>query len=174
MKINVAQAKQEFGGVFPFRYSVTGEQLGLDSEDTPGKNSTVIVEGEVVNNGRALAVRGLVQTTGIYACGRCLDAVSLKVEGFFSENYVESGTDTNDEDDVLFTGDEIDITELVRENLIMAEPLTPVCKADCRGLCSECGIDLNAATCSCDRRSVDPRLAVLNELLARSTNNDSK
>lgn len=49
----------------------------------PGKNSTVIVEGEVVNSGRALAVRGLVQTTGIYACGRCLDAVSVKVERIF-------------------------------------------------------------------------------------------
>lgn len=166
MKINIAQVKQEIGSDFPFRFITSREQLGLDKEAT-SINGEVVIEGEVVNKGWALEVRGRIRANGEYVCGRCLDAVSLIVEADFSESYAEEGTETDEEDIVFFSGDEIDITELIRENLILAEPLTPVCQADCQGLCPICGTNLNAATCSCDRRSIDPRLAVLTELLAK-------
>ena len=167
MKINVAKANQQIGGVFPFHYTVTSEQLGLGS-DTTWENSVIIVDGEIVNNGQHLEVRGLAKSTGCYVCSRCLEPMSCDLEVPFSERYLAEGSESDDEDIVFYSGDEIDIQDLIRESLLLAEPLTPVCKEECQGLCLVCGMNLNETTCSCDRTPVDPRLAVLNELLLKS------
>ena len=167
MKINVANVNKQIGGVFPFHYTVTGEQLGLGS-DASWDKSEIVVEGEIVNNGRHLAVRGLIKATGLFVCGRCLDAMSCELEVPFSERFLPEGKEADDEDIVFYAGEEIDIQDLIRENLLLAEPLTPVCKEECQGLCPVCGVNLNATTCSCDRTPVDPRLAVLTELLFTS------
>jgi uncharacterized protein len=51
------------------------------------------------------------------------------------------------------------------EQIWLAVPLQALCKPDCRGLCDQCGVDLNAQTCQCEDESIDPRLAILKELL---------
>ncbi|MGL5514994.1 MAG: YceD family protein, partial [Sporomusa sp.] len=66
-----------------------------------------------------------------------------------------------------FDGDEIDIIDLIRENILLAAPIKPVCSQSCRGLCPECGINLNIHTCSCISTKIDPRLAVLEKLLSK-------
>lgn len=164
MKINVAKAKQQIGGVFPFHYTIAGEKLGLDSGTSWGE-SQIVVNGEFVNNGQNIEVRGLIRSVGEFVCSRCLEDMSVKLEVPFLEYFLEEGSESDEKDVVFYTSDEIEIDDLIRENLILAEPITPVCSADCHGLCPSCGTNLNAATCACDRRPVDPRLAVLSELL---------
>lgn len=51
------------------------------------------------------------------------------------------------------------------EQIWLAFPLRPLCRPDCRGLCSQCGSDLNTETCQCKGESIDPRLEVLRGLL---------
>ncbi len=51
------------------------------------------------------------------------------------------------------------------EQIWLALPLQILCKQDCRGLCDQCGIELNTQTCQCEDESIDPRLAILKELL---------
>lgn len=167
MKINVAKSNKQIGDVFPFHYTVSGEQLGLES-DASWEKSSIIVDGEVVNNGQHLEVRGLIKSTGCFVCSRCLDAMSCGLEVPFSERFLAEGLESDNEDIVFYSGDEIDIQDLIRESLLLAEPLTPVCKEECQGLCPVCGMNLNAATCSCDRTPIDPRLAVLTKLLFKS------
>ena len=53
----------------------------------------------------------------------------------------------------------------MREQLYLALPMKPLCREDCRGLCAECGANLNLTTCGCARRWEDPRLAGLRALL---------
>jgi uncharacterized protein len=53
----------------------------------------------------------------------------------------------------------------LREQAMLNTPLRPLCRPDCRGLCSSCGQDLNDGTCDCQEQELDPRLAALRNLL---------
>ena len=59
----------------------------------------------------------------------------------------------------LFDGEEIDLTELIRDTLIINEPSQVLCQDDCKGLCVHCGANLNVSPCSCESFVVDPRFA---------------
>jgi uncharacterized protein len=64
-----------------------------------------------------------------------------------------------------YEGEEIDLTPLVHEQIILALPTRPLCGEACRGLCPRCGANLNAAPCGCPTAPpADPRLAVLHSL----------
>ena len=58
----------------------------------------------------------------------------------------------------------LDLHEGVRQYILMSEPAKPLCRPDCKGLCPECGNNLNQTTCSCDRTPIDPRLAALKDI----------
>jgi uncharacterized protein len=62
-----------------------------------------------------------------------------------------------------FDGDKIDLEPLMREQFVLAIPYAPLCKEDCKGLCPQCGIDRNTASCTCEK-PIDPRLAALKGL----------
>jgi uncharacterized protein len=64
----------------------------------------------------------------------------------------------------LYDGDEIDLSPLIREQLILSLPTRPLCREDCRGLCPQCGINLNRETCGCREVRLDSRLAALRAL----------
>jgi uncharacterized protein len=85
----------------------------------------------------------------------------------FSEKYKEAspGDDEEKLELAYFLGDEIDIADLVRESLLLAQPLKKLCKEECKGLCPKCGINLNVSTCSCNKEIMDPRLMVLQQFL---------
>jgi uncharacterized protein len=59
----------------------------------------------------------------------------------------------------------VDMTLALREQILLNIPFSPLCRPDCKGLCGQCGQDLNIETCDCDTQAIDPRLAVLRDLL---------
>jgi uncharacterized protein len=65
----------------------------------------------------------------------------------------------------------IDLADLEREQFFLALPMKPLCQDACRGLCPECGTNLNTGTCTCTRTWEDPRLAPLKALTR--TNDDA-
>lgn len=72
--------------------------------------------------------------------------------------------DPGELDVVIFDEPVLPLAEIAREQVLMAIPMKPLCREECRGLCPECGKDRNVAECSCDARRVDPRLEVLKSL----------
>lgn len=80
-----------------------------------------------------------------------------------------SYTQVADEDEAapipILDGEAIDLSELVRQLLVLNLPARSLCRPDCRGLCAQCGADLNHGECRCAREEIDPRLAPLRELL---------
>jgi uncharacterized protein len=66
-----------------------------------------------------------------------------------------------DADREPFDGRTIDLDPIVREQVLLALPVSVLCREDCKGLCAQCGQNLNEAECGCERKVVDPRLAVL-------------
>jgi uncharacterized protein len=64
----------------------------------------------------------------------------------------------------VYDGDEIDLAPLVQEQVLLALPTRPLCREDCRGLCPQCGLNLNEHQCNCHGERLDSRLAILRTL----------
>ena len=65
----------------------------------------------------------------------------------------------------IYKEDRVDLRGSVRDQVLLEVPLIHLCREDCKGICSECGTDLNANQCKCrNEGQIDPRLAVLKEI----------
>jgi uncharacterized protein len=62
-------------------------------------------------------------------------------------------------------GDIVDLSELVRQLLVLHTPTRSLCRPDCRGICPHCGTNLNVDQCRCETEQVDPRMEPLRQLL---------
>jgi uncharacterized protein len=64
----------------------------------------------------------------------------------------------------LYQGEEVDVSPLIREQLLLALPTRPLCEEGCRGLCPQCGVNLNLKSCVCSTEKFDPRFEALRSL----------
>lgn len=62
------------------------------------------------------------------------------------------------------TGEQLDLTGMARETLLLAMADAPLCRPDCPGLCPQCGADLTTAPCGCQAQRTDERWAILDQL----------
>ena len=69
------------------------------------------------------------------------------------------------DDRIEVQGYSLDLDDLIMNDILLELPTKLLCRDDCMGLCPECGKNLNDGTCSCRKETVDPRLAVLKQLL---------
>ena len=157
-------------------YPVEVEALPI-AEDV---NLAAPIEGEVrlARTGRSILATAELSTAIESHCTRCLrpvvEPINVRIEEEALPSIdIESGrpVDQTDEPDVLRLDQnhELDLAQPVREAISLAEPITVLCRPDCRGLCSVCGVDLNEdpAHEHADE-AVDPRLAGLAEWRERS------
>ncbi|GAB3984269.1 DUF177 domain-containing protein [Actinoallomurus acanthiterrae] len=101
-------------------------------------------------------------------CARCLEPVTSSIEVDFQELFVYSDTrsgESAEDDEFRLEGDLIDLEPVVRDAMVLALPLSPLCQDDCPGLCSECGVRLADAEPDHDHEAVDPRWAALQGML---------
>lgn len=106
------------------------------------------------------------------ACSRCLEPVKDHTVIPFSEKFkpasseVDSDEYTEEEesDFVEVNADRLDLKPYVEEALLLFMPFAPLCSDDCKGLCQNCGQNLNEHKCGCDTEKVDVRFAVLKDL----------
>jgi uncharacterized protein len=121
---------------------------------------------QVVRVQGGLLVRGTVKSQLGLECVRCLDPFVLPVTLELEEAFrlPEAGP----RPDLVYAvsdNDWLDLAPLLREQAWVALPMKPLCHADCKGLCPQCGANLNLESCTCENVQVDPRLAVLKNLL---------
>jgi uncharacterized protein len=116
---------------------------------------------------------GTVRTELELDCSRCLEPFRLPLDAAFEMRYLpssEASTEPEREmaDEDLETSyyrdDQIDLNDLLREQFYLALPMKPLCSEECRGLCPQCGTNLNEGSCDCAPRWEDPRLAALRTL----------
>jgi len=109
-------------------------------------------------------------------CARCLEPVPQEVKRDFELLYRPLGTDagrdelsvTDAEAEIgYYQGDGILLEDVLREQLLLALPLKITCRAECKGLCPQCGKNLNQEQCSCSVALEDPRWAALKEVRGR-------
>jgi uncharacterized protein len=122
---------------------------------------------ETMSDGVLATVEAAAPVTG--ECARCLEPVALSVDVFFRELYEfgeepEAG-ESDDGDRRFLDGNLLDLEPALRDAMVLALPLAPLCGSDCEGLCPECGVRLADAGESHDHGgAVDPRWARLREL----------
>lgn len=175
MRINVAEIKEDIGSHKRFPISVAIEPVELGGQvnqfDQPFTG-----EVEVWNTGDRLLVRGKVSGEAQVVCSRCLAQFSLPLDVSFEEEFVEGEPTTESDEEELeverqvsyYNGDEVDLSESLRDHVVLELPMNPLCQDDCAGLCSGCGVDLNEGACTCTTETdVDPRFAALKHLLQK-------
>lgn len=113
-------------------------------------------------------------------CSRCLEPAETSVTGklryIFSLRHEEEARETDakgrdgDEEMIILNSweDEIDLAPMLWETLITALPGTVLCKEDCKGLCPQCGANLNKGQCGCKEDKGDPRFQVLRKFMSES------
>ena len=103
-------------------------------------------------------------------CRRCLQDVTVDVEQELSLVFRPGLTQVEAEAEEVYAlpekGDELDLTDAIREQVTLAVPQFVVCEEACRGLCPQCGTNLNETQCDCESTEVDPRWAALRNLRA--------
>jgi uncharacterized protein len=112
-------------------------------------------------------------------CSRCLEPFPLPISASFDLRYLPQSENTGEEREVeeddlsqaFYRDDVIDLGHLIEEQFYLTLPMKPLCEAGCKGLCPNCGTNLNVASCDCQVRWEDPRLAGLKALINRNKDN---
>jgi uncharacterized protein len=123
-----------------------------------------------------IRLRGHLETELDLQCARCLEPVKQDVKRDFELLYRPLGIDAG-RDELSVTDAEAEIgyyqggglllEDVLREQVLLALPLKITCRADCKGLCPQCGKNLNQEQCSCSIEIEDPRWAALKEVRSR-------
>ena len=125
--------------------------------------SMVDVNGQVNSKDEVLELKAHVKTNLELTCSRCLDTFIYPIDIDIEERFTNNKELENEE--IMFVdGDTLDITEIIENSIISTLPIKRLCKEDCKGLCSQCGVNKNLENCSCLDYDVDVRLAKLREL----------
>lgn len=124
------------------------------------------VRGSVYKSGEPLQLTAQVSGAMNVNCYRCMRDVQKDFSFQMDEVLVNDDSyDTEDSEAIRFYGNQIDITEIVINNVLMNISMKHLCSQECKGLCQQCGVDLNEKDCKCSSEVIDPRMEVLKKLL---------
>lgn len=175
MKLDLSEILTHVG----MRYAYEVDEPRIVDEDL---ECTKPIRGKITfaNAGSVLLVDGEVHTRVAVPCSRCLVYFEESAEAPISEQFtldmksagprgrqamVVVEEDENPDAGKLFDGHLFDLTELLRQSIMLFVPSQPLHDEACKGLCAMCGKDLNEGPCSCEPEVSNPVLAKLGELL---------
>jgi uncharacterized protein len=176
MQYNVAQLlKGPTGG--RRRYTVDEDISGLDSQLEPIDRLVGAVT--LTRTSQGILVTGQLRTTLRVECRRCLEPFELGIEFGLEEEFhpvvpvgdapLDRVPDEDNDEALLIDEHQIlDLSEVVRQALWLAEPARELCRPDCAGLCPRCGGNRNLGECECVEGPLDPRWATLQSLLTEA------
>ncbi|UVT21820.1 MAG: DUF177 domain-containing protein [Nitrospira sp.] len=166
---------------------LTGEELELTDADVSIRG-TLAVGLDLRAIERTIYVTGVVEGTAVRQCVRCLkdfeDPMAFSLRVAYEREakatpvtpkrddvrkkkmaaQVEVDTEEQNDDLYYFTGDHLELAPMLREQLILAAPMHPLCSEDCLGLCPRCGKDLNEGPCGCVEAPTGGPFHVLREM----------
>ena len=99
------------------------------------------------------------------SCDRCGDEFCVKEQKRFAHGLVQTLVDEGNDDYIEAPDFTVELDEIVITDILLDLPQKNLCQEDCKGLCPQCGQNLNRGSCGCEQRATDPRLAVLQQLM---------
>lgn len=173
LQYNVSQLlKSDVGEIRSYDFELD-EPIDLDGTSATG------VQGHVKFTLTNFGILAAVHADAMLhlTCSRCLDVFAWPAHVRFEEQYqpvidVTSGLPTSVPRDgevyLISNNHTLDLTDAVRENLLLAVDMKPLCRADCQGLCPTCGVNRNTEVCICPPQEEPSPFAVLQGLLGRT------
>ncbi len=163
------------------------EDQGLRIEQTEDKNALGIdqpdcslvqdveLAGNLTRIGRDVFFQGKAKTALQEVCSRCLEPFVTPVDVEITTCFLPVPEESPQEEKELRASDieveyyrenTIDLAQPVFDQILLTQPLIPLCRSDCKGLCVQCGANRNLELCQCGSsgENMDPRLAVLEKL----------
>jgi uncharacterized protein len=157
----------------PFAHAYRPEEVDLEEEGAR-LVADAAVEGNATRKGEQVRLRGTISTEVELLCDRCLAPQRAPLAVEFDTSFIPQEVEAVKADNVelqaedlilsAYEGDAVDLDELVREQILLALPSRHLCREGCKGLCQECGANLNENQCSCEQGETDPRWAALADL----------
>lgn len=172
MRYNVSQLLRDHVGATR-HYQLLEDISDLD----PSLKPLTALSGKVdmIRTNDGILVRADLTTTVELTCSRCLVQFSMPVRFRIDEEFqptldIMTGArlpiaEDADEATLIDHNHLLDLAELIRQDLTLALPLVPLCRAECKGLCPNCGKNWNEGECDCREQEMDPRFAALKQLL---------
>src|ERR1700758_1093721 len=135
-------------------------------EPLEGRATAELLEGQI-------RITGELHTRLEMPCARCLEPVNEDVARDFDLYYRPLSSMTKEEEERLklddteiafFEDEGMFLADVLAERVLLALPMKAICRSDCRGLCPQCGVNLNNEECRCESHAADPRMAPLARL----------
>ena len=153
MKLDITKGIQKKGVDVPFELEdVWGEDHW--NGDTIAYVGPVSLSGTYMLADETVLVRGEARAVIQSPCARCLTPTNTPVTAEVDEAFVRDKGDGEmeiDEDQYTYTGHVLELDDAVRTAILLELPSRILCKEDCRGLCAQCGANLNVNVCSCQK-----------------------
>lgn len=142
-------------------------------------SSDAHVTGKITDNAGYMRLSLSVSVEYNTECARCLSPVSGSFDLTFERTVTTEENNKENEEDgvyddeyVVISDGAIDVDEEIREELLLSFPQRLLCREDCEGLCPKCGKPKSLGDCGCETKEIDPRLAVLRQLLRKDGQDD--
>lgn len=163
MRLELRQIFENVGEVLKFSYDTDFSEE--ETADDLRKLSPFKISGDVRNDAGVVSIKYNVAFNFIAPCDRCSTIINEKRVYSFTHRLVKS-LQGDEENDLLLVEDlDFNLDELVSSDVRLELPMKNLCSEDCKGLCGKCGKNLNEGDCTCEKREIDPRLAILQQLL---------
>ena len=120
--------------------------------------------GRIHNSAGVLVLSADIDAELECACARCLKEFERPIHMHVENTLSDREEDEENPDIYVFEGDQLDVGDVIASDFILNLDERMLCAEDCKGLCPDCGADLNDGPCSC-KKKIDPRLAALGQLL---------
>jgi uncharacterized protein len=154
--------------------ALPAEEVDLgDSAGLWAGPASVQAELRLERSGRGVVIGGTFVGDVALICSRCLESFRFQAQDRF-DLYCALGLQASPGEVRELAVDELDVTyleegrintdHLLRENVLLNLPVQPLCREDCRGLCPQCGANLNLRLCSCEAPRMEPRMQILRKL----------
>ncbi len=161
-------------GGFSFDVLADKEHFGIDQPDCTLVDG-VKVKGKLTKIEREICFSGDLEAQLKVACTRCLKPFPFEVKSKIQVHFIprikepspgsEVEIKETDIEKEVYENDRVDLSGPVRDQILLDVPLMCLCQEDCKGICPECGIDLNSNQCECNSEGkIDPRFAELLKL----------
>jgi uncharacterized protein len=147
--------------------------LGLEEENLHF-TKPVVVQFTLQKVGDQIVCQARVKAIVESECSRCLESVEREISGEMTIllTFSQGPSPEDGEHDVKIVppgAKEVDVSEEIRQTILLAIPGKPLCRTDCRGLCPHCGTNLNHSACQCQVKVEDPRWSGLQKLFSNKS-----
>ena len=162
MKVKISHLKHGFHTI-----ELAEKPASFDLADSQIFRSEISVVLEIDKEKDTLYIKQHASTTGDFICDRCAEAFRREVMSHESIVFTSDRDLIQYDDELRYLApdeQEIDITDDVRDALMLAIPFKLLCTDECKGICPHCGANLNVSSCECTTDFIDPRWEALRQL----------